>query len=198
MVYGSAGGEMEIASLTSVLALVVSVVALVVTSRIAARQIRSARVSNETVVALDWLTRELINDAFLESEAYVLDRLAEEESAELGVSGLPTTARIHVLRVGRYYASLGHLVVFGVVDERLILSLVHHRIRTAWIACKPFVEAERKIRGAPFFAFFEHIAARASEVNIPRIHVDLGLRSFVDAAGPVGLTGDQRAVQPGD
>jgi hypothetical protein len=168
---------MDAGAVTSVVALAISVLALIVSSVLGWRQIRFTRVSNETVVTLDWLTRELISESFMESEEYVLGHLSDHH-AERGVSGLPPTPRRHVLRVGRYYASLGHLIVFGVVDERLILSLVHHRIYRAWLAIEPYAVAERKIRGAPFFAFFEHVARRSTEMDVPGFHRQLGLETF--------------------
>jgi hypothetical protein len=186
---------MEIGIVTNVGAMIVSIAALAVSTVFATRQLASARRSDDTAVALDWLTRELINDDFLVSEAYVLDTLTEEQSPELGVSGLPLDARAHVLRVGRYYASLGHLIVFGAIDERVILSIVHYRIYSAWTAIEPFAAVEREIRRAPFFAFFEHIACRTTEVDVFQLHRRLGLHTFATStrAAAAALTS---ATQP--
>jgi hypothetical protein len=181
----SAGGTMDVGTLTSILAIVVSVAAFIVSGLVANRQLRLTQISNETAVALNWLTRELISEEFLASEAYVLDRLRNEEPAR-GVSGLSPGPRSHVLRVGRYYASLGHLVVFGAVNEVLILSTVHYRLRRAWEAIEPFAKVERETRGnVPFFAFFEHIAARAGEVDVPGLHRRLKLRAYKARLGPL-------------
>jgi hypothetical protein len=116
----------------SVLSVSLSLVALLVSSLIAVRHLRLARSSKSTAVAVDWLCRELMSESFLDSEAYVLDRLAAEHTPARGVSGLPELARKHVHRVGRYYASLGHLTVFGYIEESLILSIIHYRLRSAW------------------------------------------------------------------
>src|SRR5262249_33204746 len=113
----------------------------------------------------------------------VLDRLSREHSPEGGVAGLPLEARKHVLRVGRYYASLGHVTVFGAVDERMVLSIIHYRIRLAWYVLEPFVKTERELRQAPFFNFFEHIACRSAEINTSDLLKSLDLRMFPSTVG---------------
>jgi hypothetical protein len=169
---------MDPATIATAVSLTISVVALGISAFAAKRQSRSAQVSNNTLVAVEWLSRELMSSAFLESESYVLDRLAVEHPPTGGVSGLPEMAQHHVHRVGRYYASLGHLAVFGAIDERLVLSIVHYRLRAAWFVIEPYARVERELRQAPFFNFFEHIAFRASEVSTFKLLEELKLRTF--------------------
>lgn len=186
---------MDLGYWTSIMSLGVSLVALILSSLLAWRQVRSTRASNDTIVAVDWMSRQLISDSFLESEAYVLDRLTAEHTPERGVSGLPEPARHHVHRVGRYYASLGHLTVFGAIEERLILSIIHYRLRAAWYVLEPYVRAERELRGAPFFNFFEHIAVRASEVNTSDLLKKLRLRQFpIATVEGRGFPGEGRPI----
>ena len=78
-----------------------------------------------------------------------------------------------------------NVCVFGVADERLIVSISHYRVRLAWQHIEPFAVAERALRQAPFFAFFEHMVCRAADLQASSLHRSLGLRSVADIPGHV-------------
>jgi hypothetical protein len=177
---------MNLGMLTNITALVVSISALVVSIIFALRQLKSAKTSNDMVVAVELLSREIASDRFRESEDYIIERLPQEHSPDLGVWKLPSEARSHVYRIAWYYTSLGHLAVFGAVDERLILSMVSYRLRRSWFVLEPYIRTERAIRKAPFFAFFEHIACRASQTPASEVHRQLNLLTFSDSNGSGG------------
>ncbi|WP_212987141.1 hypothetical protein [Actinoplanes auranticolor] len=92
----------------NLIAVVISVSAVVASSLFALRQLRSMRRSDDTLVAIELLTRECRTTEFLESEDFVVSELPKE-SAEGGIAALPAEARRHVSRVGLYYSSLGFL-----------------------------------------------------------------------------------------
>lgn len=188
---------MDNGAVTDVITLVISAAALGISSFIAVRQLRSTKTSNDMIVAVEMLSREITTDAFQDSEDYIFERLTREHSPELGVRGLPSEARRHILRVGWYYSNLGGLAVFGAVNERIILSMVNYRVRRSWYILEPYIRAERRITGAPFFGFFEHLAFRAAAKPASGLHKGLKLQKFPEDSGErlfVGEGDDPRLV----
>jgi hypothetical protein len=174
---------MDFGVLTNTTAIAVSIIALVVSTIFTQRQLRSARASTSTAVTVEMLSREMRGDALRESVDYVIHRLPTEYGPEAGVDGLPIDARGHVYNVALFYGNLGHLVVFGAIDERVVLSMANYSLRRAWFTLEPYIRAEREIRQSHFMGFFEHIACRAAELKPAQLHRELGLRTF-DPAVP--------------
>jgi hypothetical protein len=162
----------------NVIALVVSVAAFAVSSVFAIKQLRSARVANNTVVTIELLAREWRTEEFLESEDYVLNKLTKEHSPNQGTSGLPFEARKHVTRFAQFYSSLGMMWVFNAVDKSLIMSTVSYRVQAAWIALEPYIMTERRMGRPAYLTFFEHLACVASEADTVQLQKSLGLRTF--------------------
>ncbi|MFB9238742.1 hypothetical protein ACFFWC_24980 [Plantactinospora siamensis] len=146
-------------------AVAISLMALAVSTLLTVWQLRAARSSNLTLVALELLTRECRSEEFLESEDFVLNRLQAEHSPDGGVFGLPFSARKHVQRIGQYYAGLGMISVFHAVDDSLLLGAVHWRVRVAWSILQPYVMAERALRKNRYLSYFEHLACMAGDVD---------------------------------
>jgi len=162
----------------NVIALVVSIAAFAVSSIFAIKQLRSARIANNTAVTIELLAREWRTEEFLESEDYVLNKLAKEYSPDQGISGLPFEVRKHVTRFAQFYSSLGMMWVFDAVDKSLIMSTVSYRVRAAWIALEPYIMAERKTGQPVYLSFFEHLACVVSEADTLQLQRSLGLRNF--------------------
>jgi len=169
---------MEIDASTSVIALVVSVVALVVSTLFAVRQQRSARTANNTTVAVELLSREMLSAWFQESEAYVIGRLVDEHEPSDGIEGLPLDARAHVYRVGWFYASVAHLVAFGAINELMVISIVKFRLNQAWTVLAPYIQAERALRNPNSMIFFEDLACRAEDFDDAKLRRKMRLRRF--------------------
>ncbi len=175
---------MEIDASASVIALVTSVVALVISTLFAVRQLRSAKTANNTTVAVELLSRELLSAWFQESEAYIVERLAGEHESSGGIEGLPLDARAHVYRVGWFYASLAHLVAFGAINERMVISIVKFRLNQVWRVLAPYVRAERALRNPSSMIFFEDLACRAEDFDDAELQHKLRLRRFDDVDVP--------------
>jgi hypothetical protein len=105
----------------NVIALAVSIAAFAVSSIFAIKQLRSARIANNTAVTIELLAREWRTEEFLESEDFVLNKLAKEYSPDQGISGLPFEVRKHVTRFAQFYSSLGMMWVFDAIDKSLIM-----------------------------------------------------------------------------
>jgi hypothetical protein len=175
--------------------LAVSVAALLVSAIFALRQLRSARTANNTVVAVELLTRELLSDWFQQSEAYIVDRLAAENDPAGGIEELPPDVRAHVYRVAWFYASLGHLVVFGAINERMVLSIVKYRLLRVWPILEPYFRRERELRNPNSMMFFTHLAFRAEELSDDVLRRKLRLREFGPMSEPTVLAPTRRSSE---
>jgi hypothetical protein len=161
----------------NVIAVLISVSAVTASSLFALHQLRSMRRSDDTLVAIELLTRECRTTEFLTSEDFVLNELSKEP-AEGGIAALSPEARRHISRIGLYYSSLGFLSVFGGLQEKMVVSLMPWRVRRAWFAMEPYIMAERALRSPTHFAFFEHLVCMVAEADVAEIHESLQLRKI--------------------
>jgi hypothetical protein len=145
----------------SATALVLSFVAILVSVISARRQSADARLAN-VIMFMNELGQTIRSQVFLNAQDYVLTQLSQFDPS-LGVYGLPEPAREYALRVGGFYQDLGVLVVNGVLDENLAVSLYYAGIKDVWRALEPYILGERekrRLRGAGgMYGSFEHIAA---------------------------------------
>jgi hypothetical protein len=160
----------------SVMALAASVLIGIRQVRVAHRQVHAAQKSNSTLVAVELLTQECRSEQFLDSEEYVLRSLQARHPPDRGVDGLSADARKHVTRIGLYYSSLGMMSKLGSVDQAILISATHYRVRRCWAVLEPYILAERAIRKSGYMAYFEHLAAVAAESDLPALHRQLGLK----------------------
>ena len=175
---------MDLGAVLNTAALLLSIIALTVSTIFAHRQLATARTSNLTLVTIELLTRECRTDEFLESEEYVLNKLSAEHKPDRGVGGLPFSARKHVQRIGLYYSGLGMMSVFRVVDDKLLIATVSYRVRKAWSILCPYVMAEREIRQGTFLSYFEHLASIAFDMDVTSVQKILGLRRVIGTSEP--------------
>jgi hypothetical protein len=163
--------------LLTVLALVVSLVALAISSIISWRQLRSMKSANHLPVAIELLTRDYGKPEFQRQERTMMEQLPSIVPA-IPISALPEALYIDTLQVINFYDSMGILVAFGSVDENLVLATINYRIRRIWQTLEPFVRAERELRQGPFLDFLEDLAARANAVDPQQLHDRLRLRQM--------------------
>ncbi|MEU8157477.1 hypothetical protein AB0B94_27775 [Micromonospora sp. NPDC048986] len=124
----------------------------------AVRQLRSAQTANQTLVAIELLTRDRSSDEFIRAEDFVLNELAGRHPPPgISVSALPVEARHHVVRLSLYYNGLGQMLAFEAVDPRLLMGTVSYRSRQAWRVLEPYILAERAERGETYLSHFEHL-----------------------------------------
>jgi hypothetical protein len=146
--------------LISGLAMIVSVLALGISSVLSAAQARSMRQANNLPVMIELLTKEYLNDEFQERHRTVMEALPGTTS-DLGFEGLPEPLRAAAYNVAWFYNATGNIVALDAVDERLFVAGINYRIRRAWSVMEAHIIAERRLRGEPFLDGFEHLAARA-------------------------------------
>ena len=159
----------------SVMAFVVSVLALLVSGVLTARQLAAMRGANQLPLVVD-LTQELRSPAFLARERFVTTRLRAEYDPELGQFRLPPEPADHVQAVASLFNSVGMLVAYRVIDEGLAVSLFGYRAKRAWDAMWPFIDGERATRGSEYMPGFEHFVAIVRERRSESVSDKLGLR----------------------
>ena len=169
---------MDAGNLMNVMALGTSVAALLSSVFFSGRQLRISQTANNTMVAVEMLSRERRTDEFMDSEDYVLHRLTTEHAPDEGVYALPIEARRHVTRIALYYNSLGQLAANRAVDPWLVVSTAAYRTRQAWTILEPYVRAERATGSTRYMSHFEHLAHLASEPNRRHLRRLARLRRF--------------------
>jgi hypothetical protein len=150
--------------LVSAMAMIVSVLALCVSSVLSSAQVRSMRKANDLPVMIELLIKEYVNDEFQSRERLVVEALPDTDVA-LGFERLPEPLRSATYHVAWYYNATGLLVALDAVDERMFVGGINYRIRRAWSVMEAHIAAERKARGKPFLDGFEHLAARAFAID---------------------------------
>lgn len=155
---------MEAQTVLAVVAVVVSLVALLLSSAISWRQLRSMQNANHLPVAIELLTRDYGRPEFQQNERAMLEQLSSIDPA-VAFSQLPEPLMSKSLQVIAFYDSMGILVSFGCIDEDLVLTTINYRIRQVWKALEPFVRAERELRQGPYLDFLEDLAARAHRAD---------------------------------
>jgi hypothetical protein len=159
----------------SALAMIVSVVALGVTSTLSWAQVRSLRKANDLPVMIELLTKEYLNDDFQARERLVIESISGSDP-NLGFERLPEPLRSAAYHVAWYYNATGLLVGLDQVDERMFVAGINYRIRRVWSSLEPHIEVERVARGKPFLDGFEHLAARAFATDADALHQRLKLQ----------------------
>jgi hypothetical protein len=159
----------------NVIAVLISIAAIALSSLFAMHQLRSMRRSDDTVVAIELLTRECRTTEFLQSEDFVVNELPADPPPG-GIGDLPAQSRWHIARVGLYYSSLGALSVFGGMQEQMVVCLMPTRARRAWFALEPYILKERELRSPTYLSFFVHLVCTIAEADVAAVHARLHLR----------------------
>jgi hypothetical protein len=162
---------MDAAVLVSAITAVVAAIALL----LSVRQIALLRRQNLSPVVLDAFREARTNDWF-ESFDWIRTELNQKHSPELGVSGLPETARSHVRKVGFFYDNLGVLVAAGVVPEDLVLGFFGPGMKLGWDLIKPYFDVEGKNRGIRYLVYYEHLVCLHMDKPVEQRYELTGLR----------------------
>ncbi|MGW3145858.1 hypothetical protein ACWDG1_14485 [Streptomyces sp. NPDC001177] len=129
--------------LLNILALFISICAVIISLVFGMRQLVIARHANY-IPALLTLLGEFREAEFHEQYNFVCSRLREEHSPELGLSGLPSEVRKSVYSVAYFYQSLAGMYALGVVGEEVAMVMGRGRVNTVWRAIEPYVLKERE------------------------------------------------------
>ncbi|WP_405407144.1 hypothetical protein [Streptomyces decoyicus] len=138
MTVGIGGGVVEIA------ALVVSVVALMVSGAVSVRQLRLTAHANTLPVLVD-LFREHRSVRLARARQFVHEQLPVCDLSA-GLAGLPEDGQDLVRELAWYYDNLGALVAHGVVDIEPVSGYLGGSVISVWEHIEPLVAAERARR----------------------------------------------------
>lgn len=127
----------------SILALVVSVIALLASALLSHRQVRAMRDANYLSVITD-LTLEYRRRDLYDNTVYLCNRFARENhDPSRGLSGLPPEVRAKVLDAAYYYQAFAWLIAEGVLGKKGVYISVITRIAHIWPVIEHFVHFER-------------------------------------------------------
>ncbi|MFE6398923.1 DUF4760 domain-containing protein [Streptomyces alboflavus] len=125
-------------------ALVVSVVALMMSVSVSFRQLRLTQHANTLPVLVD-LFREHRSVRLARARQVVHERLPALDLSA-GLDGLPEDERELVRELAWFYDNLGALVAHGVVDVEPVSGYLGGSVISVWEGMRPLVEAERAKR----------------------------------------------------
>ncbi|MFC9931952.1 hypothetical protein [Streptomyces sp. NPDC127190] len=125
-------------------ALVVSVVALMVSGAVSLRQLRLTEHANTLPVLVD-LFREHRSVRLAQARQFVHQELPACDLSA-GLAGLPEDGRDLVRELAWYYDNLGALVAHGVVDIEPVSGYLGGSVIAVWERVEPLVAVERAKR----------------------------------------------------
>lgn len=158
-------------------ALMISLVALVVSILLTLRQIRLTNGGNHLPVILEAF--KVAHDPesdYLTAERYLLNDLAREHSPGRGVTELPAPARSYALTIGMFFDDLGKVVAHGIVHQDIVVGSFGPGIIRMWDALAPHVYEQRRTADNDFWIYFEDLAVRAAARPNSVVYAALGLR----------------------
>jgi hypothetical protein len=173
---------MSLSVASTVLALALSVVSLVVSSVVSVRQLQLANNSNLLPVVVE-LFRETRQPDFSRAIEYIKWDLGRQYSPESGYRRLPDEPLRHIRRVSLFYDDVGKLVAHGVVDERLIIGSYGPNIIQMWDVLAPYIYREAELT-TKAMVYFEDLAHRARARPQSDVHGALGLRTSPPRPSP--------------
>ncbi|MER5387254.1 hypothetical protein ABT040_44755 [Streptomyces sp. NPDC002688] len=134
---------MDAATWLNLLAILISVSAVVASMWFGARQVRTARHANH-LPAFTELLAEFRKPQMHEQYVYVCSELRQQHSPDGGLRGLPPQAKTAVYNIAYFFQTLASLYAVGVIDETTAVLMVRGRPAKVWAAIEPFVERERQ------------------------------------------------------
>ena len=148
-----------------VAALVLSIIALVVSLLTGTRQLLLARQANSMRVLVD-MFKEHRDEHLAMARHFVFSELADYD-VEDGLASLPEDKRQLVRDLSWYYDNIGALVAHNVVDIEPVSGYLGGALTEVWHKMRPLVDAERNKRAAAGFidpnrpeAYFEILYER--------------------------------------
>jgi hypothetical protein len=148
----------------SVVSVVIALLALTISTVLAARQTTLSRQANHVPVFID-LIAEFRSLDFNKNYDYVCRRLREEHDPLVGIAGLPDPARAALYDVAYFYQVIAGLLSLTILEEHAIVAMLHHRIGEVWKAIEPFVLRERELNSATgpgLFRVLEELAKKSA------------------------------------
>lgn len=162
----------------NVVAIVLSVVALVTSTYIALQHQTLQKAANFTPSYVQ-LIRQFQTLEFHDHYRYVTTRLAIEHDPKLGISGLPDDARRAVYDVTYSFYGFAMLRLFDALDDQ-VFAIMAHRVVAVWESVAPYVEHERELGlSGLYMRVLEEAAKQAKALPPESVSAILARRRFV-------------------
>jgi hypothetical protein len=160
------GSRVDVSQVINVLALIVALVAVVSSSILTWRAIRSNENAIHLPIVLDLLKPQRTAE-FTQKELYVWKHLPGEDPAK-GFSQLEEPLRGYAYEVGTYYQSLSYVAEYGIADWRFIAVQTEHRLLHTWEVIESHVRGERAFRKNEnsFLNTYERFAERVRNTDL--------------------------------
>ncbi|MGY4965880.1 DUF4760 domain-containing protein [Streptomyces sp. 900105245] len=134
---------MDAATWLNVLAITISVCALVASVWLGGHQVRAARQANYLPAFIELLS-EFRSPELHDQYVYVCSRLNQEHSPDGGLRALPAEPRKIVYNVAYFFQTFASLYALGIIDEGTAITMVRSRTTKVWQALHPYVQRERQ------------------------------------------------------
>ena len=158
----------------SVLSLVISLIALAITSFVSLRQVALMRRANLLPAFVD-LLQEFRSGDFYSHQDFILYKL-RNYSAKEGYSGLGENERTHFLMMFDYMSSMACLVSFGIVDIHHVFAMYGYVFQDMWAQMRPFVDKERELTNREIGFAVEDLCRKLSNVNFGAVAREIRLQ----------------------
>ncbi|MFF3886298.1 hypothetical protein [Streptomyces sp. NPDC001914] len=159
---------MDGATFLNVLAISISVFAVLASMWFGARQVQIARQANYMPALMDLLA-EFRSAELHDQYIYVLGDLNRDHTPDGGLRGLSPHAKSAVYSVAYFFQTLAGLYALGVIDETAASMMARARITKVWEAIAPFVERERQFPDVDpnLLSLLQAYAAVSQRFNAP-------------------------------
>ena len=142
----------------------------------AVRQIVIMRQSNQMPIFIT-LIQEWRSPEFQLAERYVIVHLPIGDTLTNGLAGLTEEGCLAVTKVLSFFATIGFLIVYGILSEPPAVLILGYRADKLWVELEPLINSERKIQGNNDFAkFFEDFVRRVRGNWPPEEHYNVRVR----------------------
>ncbi|PRY44915.1 DUF4760 domain-containing protein [Umezawaea tangerina] len=190
-------GAGNLTTILNLIAVSISVGSLLATVLLTLSQVRTLRAANNSTAVVDMMLKHLSDTGYQDSEHYVVHQLNSRDSPEVGTFLLPPESRRHVIAVCEFFESLGFLILIKAVDDTAVTAFYNYRTRRAWVALRPYIEAERKIRGErTYMQCFEHAVELARRTPCPRALKELKIATLPPHVNTPAHLGVSTAAHP--
>jgi len=154
---------MDFSNAISILSLVISLIALVISAFVSLRQIALMRHSN-LLPAFVNLLQEFRSGNYYSQQDFILYEL-HNYPVEKGYSGLDPDARTQFLLIFDYMASMAGLVSFGVINIYHVYAIYGYVFQDMWAQMQPFIEKEGELKGYRIGFVVDDLCRKLSSVD---------------------------------
>jgi hypothetical protein len=162
---------MDASNISSVVAVVVAIAALVVSVWAAQRQTRLQRHSNHMPIILE-IVGGLRSPNFQADYDYIRGQLQADYPPSAGISRLPLEIRQKLYNVCYLFHAVAFICALEAVDERVLIAGLGGPARIIWERVKPYSIAERATGNVDqTFQALERLAERAAAYPVDNFEI---------------------------